>query len=79
MKIYTHKAIGLALLGTLVAALLFFAAFQVGRGNLGLAANAATNNPAAISPGQEAAIQGAVQLLLLQQQSQLIYLPLIKR
>ena len=80
MMITRHKTIGLVLLGILVAAMLVFGAFQLGRGNLGLAASASPNSPAAISPGQKAAIEGAVQLLLLQpQQSQKVYLSLVQR
>jgi hypothetical protein len=69
----------LAILGIILLALLIFSAFQAGSRSAGLAAGAAPNSPAAISAGQQAAIEGAQQLLLLSQFNQTVYLPLITR
>ncbi|MEJ2599810.1 MAG: hypothetical protein P8Z00_15860 [Anaerolineales bacterium] len=79
MKAYRHKLARLVLLGIVLVALLVIAGFQAGGSSFGLAAGASPNNPAAISPGQQAAIDGAVQLLLLQPQNQMVYVPLVIR
>lgn len=72
-----YKLTRIAILGIILIALLVLAAFQAGGGNIGLAAGASPNSPAAISAGQQAAIDGAVQLLLFQPQSQTVYVPLV--
>jgi hypothetical protein len=77
---YRHKLTRIAILGIIMLALLVFAAFQAGGGDLGMAAGASPNSPAAISPGQKAAIDGAQQLLLLQPQNTSVeYLPMVER
>ena len=72
-----YKTIGWVLLGILVTAALVLAAFQLVGVHLGLAATASPSGPAAISAGQNAAIQGADQLLLLQPFYQRLFLPLL--
>ncbi|MEJ2353081.1 MAG: hypothetical protein P8Y03_25110 [Anaerolineales bacterium] len=80
MIILRHKLARLVILGIIVLALLVFAAFQAGGGNPGLAAGTSPNSTGAISPGQQAAIDGALQLLLLQpQNTHSVYLPLAIR
>ena len=79
MKAHQRELARLVLLGILLVALLAFAEFQAGGGSFGRAADAAPNSPAAMTPGQQAAIDGAMQLLLLQPQIQTVYLPLVLR
>lgn len=74
-----YKLTRIVILGIILIALLGLAAFQAGGGNIGLAASNSPNSPAAISPGQQAAIDGAMQLLLLQPQNQTLYVPLVIR
>jgi hypothetical protein len=77
---YTHKLTRIAILGIILLGLLVFAAFQAGGAGFGLAASTSPNSPAAISPGQQAAIEGAQQLLLLQpQNTTAVYLPMVER
>lgn len=42
-------------------------------------ARAASNSPSALTAGQNAAIQGAEQILLLPQESNWVYLPVVRR
>ena len=66
------------LLGAILVVLLIFMVLQAGWGYPSLAAGNTPNSPAAISPGQQAAIDGASQLLLLQPQTnEQLYLPLL--
>lgn len=77
---YRHKLTRIAILGILLLGLLIFAAFQSGGAGFGLAAGPSPNSSVAISPGQQAAIEGAQQLLLLQPQNKaLVYLPMVER
>lgn len=69
----------LTVLGLILLSLLVFTAFQAGGGTPSLAASDSPKSPSAISLGQQAAINGASQLLLLQPQVvQRLYLPLIR-
>ena len=79
MNASNPKLTRLAILGIILLALLTFTAFQASGGKPGLAASDSPKSPAAISLGQQAAINGASQLLLLQPQAvQRLYLPLIR-
>jgi hypothetical protein len=79
MNTQTRHIVWLGLLSALLLALLVLAAWAPG-GPLAVgAASAASNSPTALTPGQNAAIQGAEQLLLLSSSGNQIYLPLIRR
>jgi hypothetical protein len=73
-----HNIIRVVILGLVVLALLAFTAFQTGNAHLGKAAGSSPGGVEAVSPAQEAAIQGA-QLLLIQQVNLTFYLPLLRR
>ena len=75
MNASTLKSSRLVVLIAVLLVLLALIAFQAGSGSLRLAAGRASNSPAAISVGQQAAINGAAQLLLLQPPTHLLYLP----
>jgi len=66
------------LLGAILLVILTIIIFYPGERSPNLVAGMSLSNPAAISPGQQAAINGASQLLLLQPQTtRKLYLPLI--
>ena len=67
------------LLGAILVVLLVLLISFGGLKNPGTAVGRSPNSPAAISPAQQAAINGAAQLLLLQPQAtEMLYLPLIR-
>ena len=79
MNTQTRHIVWLGLLSVLLLALLVLAAWVPGGPLATGAAGAASNGPTALTPGQNAAIQGAGQLLLLSPSSNQVYLPLIRR
>ena len=79
MNIQTRQIVWLGLLSVLLLALIVLTALPSGGPLSTGAAGAASNGPTALTPGQNAAIQGAAQLLLLSPSNNQIYLPLIRR